>query len=112
MIPMKEVLTYFLELPNVFNIIMNYIKKIESCNCICSILQSKRWKDIKKSHPNKIMLPFTLYGDDFEINKALGSHRQINKMHSLYFLLSCIPREYSSMFFFFFFFFLRKICES
>ena len=97
MIEIKEVSRHFLELPNVFMIVKDYIEKMEKCDCICSVLQSERWKEIKKLYNNKIVFPITCYGDDFEINNPLGSHRKISKIHSLYCTLSCIPREYSSL---------------
>lgn len=97
MIQIKDVLRHFLELPNVFMILKDYIEKMEKCDCICSVVQSERWKEIKKLYNKKIVFPITCYGDDFEINNPLGSHRKISKIHSLYCTLSCIPREYSSL---------------
>lgn len=70
---------------------------MEKCDCICSIIQSKRWKFIRQKYGNKIVIPFTLYGDDFEINNPIGSRKCKNKIHAFYFTISCLPPEYASM---------------
>lgn len=97
MIPLNIVIKNFLELPNVFTSILEYIKKSEDCSCICSIFQGERWKQLKTKYGDKIVLPLTLYGDDFEINNPLGSHRNRNKLHALYCNITAIPPEYSSL---------------
>lgn len=96
-IPIKKVLKHFLELPNVFDTIFNYIEKMEHCKCICSCIQTQRWAEIKKIYAGKIVFPYTLYGDDFEINNPLGSRKIINKINAIYCYISCIPPEYSGL---------------
>ncbi|XP_058798086.1 uncharacterized protein LOC131668172 [Phymastichus coffea] len=95
-VPIKKVLKHFLELPNVYSSIVNYINEKEKCKCICSIFHSERWKYIKNKFPGKIVLPFTVFGDDFEINNPIGSHKGRNKLHSLYFTILGIPPEFAS----------------
>lgn len=45
----------------------------------------------------KTVFPLILYFDDVEINNPLGSHTNIQKLGAVYFLLGCIPYEFSSM---------------
>ena len=96
-VPLREVLQKFLELSNVFHTIMKYIYKMEESQCFYSIFQSERWLQIKRKNVGKIVMPLTFYGDDFQVNNPLGSHKNINKMHALYCKIAAIPPEYISL---------------
>ena len=38
-----------------------------------------------------------MYGDDFQVNNPLGSHKEKNKIHALYCHITAVPLEYSSL---------------
>ena len=75
--PIRDVLKTFLELPNVYNIIENYINCEKAAGIsgktYYSLFQGKTWKNIAKVYGNKIVIPLHLYFDDFEINNCLSN---------------------------------------
>lgn len=97
-IPMKSTLKKFLELPNNFQIIIDYIEKKEKDTgpIISSMLQGSVWKYIKSYFPDKIVFPINLFVDDYEINNPLGSHKCKNKMTGVYYMISCLPSQFSA----------------
>lgn len=46
-IPMRSLLTKFLQLPHVFDIIVNYMRETENSEELTSILQGEMWKYLK-----------------------------------------------------------------
>lgn len=95
-VPMNMILNFFLEMPNVLSTIQNYIVEMENCKCVCSIIQSDRWRDMKKRYIGKTVLPLTLYGDAFCVNNPLGSHQKKGKIHAFYYEISCLPPEFKT----------------
>lgn len=96
MVPMKEVLKNFLELPNVFNKIIEFINCMGWCEIIDSIIQSDRWRDIRSRYQDKIVIPCTVFSDEFVVNNPLGSHRKNGKLYSFYYSISSLPFEFTS----------------
>lgn len=60
-------------------------------------LQKRKVERNKRKIYRKIVLPFTLYGDDFEVNNPLGSHSGFNKEHAVYCSLTGEPSEFESL---------------
>lgn len=54
------------------------------------------WQDILRKNHDKLILPLTLYFDDFETSNPLGSHSGVYKVVVVYFCISSIPPEYKS----------------
>lgn len=96
-VPLKIVLKTFLEIPNVFSSITEYIEHCKkNDSIIISIIQSNFWQSIEKNSEGKIILPLVLFFDDIEINNPLGSHKCINKLGAIYCSIPCLPDEYAS----------------
>ncbi|XP_058805650.1 uncharacterized protein LOC131672452 [Phymastichus coffea] len=70
---------------------------MEECECLCSVYKSEKWNEIKQKYVGKIVIPFSVYGDVFEVNNPLGSHSGVNKEHALYCCIVGLPPEYSSL---------------
>lgn len=96
-IPMKEVLTRFLELPGILTRLLAEVNAAHDGNIKYSILDGDRWKQVRARYGTKLVLPVTLYFDDFEINNPLGSRKGRSKMGAMYFTISCIPSEFGSL---------------
>lgn len=96
-VPIKSLLTKFLQLPNVFQLIMTQMCEIKCSNVLTSIIHGEVWKNIEKQFTGKLVLPLLLYFDDFEINNPLGSHSGVHKLAATYCTIPIIPNEYSSM---------------
>ncbi|KAK9736409.1 hypothetical protein QE152_g12506 [Popillia japonica] len=106
----------FLELPNVFQNITEYVNSltsktsisnivqtdlwknilITSKTSISNIVQTDLWKNILKHFPAKIVFPISLYFDDFELNNPLGTHAGTYKVGAVYYSIPCLPPQYVS----------------
>lgn len=92
-VPMKCTLKQFLELPNVFQTIIDYMNEKEKDHgpITLSMLPGSVWKNLKLQRPGDILLPLDMYADDY----PLGSHKCKNRMTGVYFMMSCLPPQYS-----------------
>uniref|UniRef100_A0ABD2WYI1 ATP-dependent DNA helicase n=1 Tax=Trichogramma kaykai TaxID=54128 RepID=A0ABD2WYI1_9HYME len=96
-IPLRHVFKLFFELPDVFEEINEYMKKLYSNDIIVSnLIQGEYWKNRLKCHGNKIVYPLILYFDDYENNNPIGTHRGISKTGAVYVCLPCLPIHYQS----------------
>jgi len=97
-VPLSYVLKTMLQDCNLFEVIIEFMNRLESNSnkCVSNFVQCKLWKSKLEKNPQKILLPLFLYFDDFEINNALGSHAGNNKLGAVYASLPCLPPEYSS----------------
>jgi len=98
MISLRLILKKQFEHSNFFNVIVGYLRQVQENNNPCiikSFVQSSLWK-VKLNNENKIILPYFLYYDDFEVNNPLGSHAGTQKLGAVYISLACLPPELSS----------------
>lgn len=93
-IPMKLVLKRFLELQNVYQFIIDFMNNPRKGPSL--MLQSELWKQIASDFKDKLVLPLSIYFDDYEINNPLGTHRGRHKMRAVYYNISSIPSEFCS----------------
>lgn len=94
----KKKLKQFLELPNVFTKIVEYINnEVSSQNVITSIYQGIIWKKIQSNFFPKTVFPLLLFFDDLEPCNVLGSRAGLYKLGTVYISLACIPQEYASL---------------
>lgn len=94
-VPIKKTLKLFLEIPNIYKDIQDYVVKLCNRVEIRNVMQGELWHNIKYN-VKKNILPLYLYFDDFEVGNPLGSHAGKNKIGALYFSLACLPPECSS----------------
>lgn len=82
-------LKMFLELPNVYNKILNYIHKetLQQNTVISSI-----WRNIQDSFKNKVVFPLLLFYDFEPCSRAV-----LYKVGAIYVTLACIPPQYASL---------------
>ncbi|KAJ1530162.1 hypothetical protein ONE63_005093 [Megalurothrips usitatus] len=98
-ISMTKTLKGFLELPNVLNGILSYMKKLESQtgSVLENFVQGSLWNEkIKPKFGNKIVVPFNLYYDEYEPGDSNGQHSGTHKMGAMYYSIPCIPPEFRS----------------
>lgn len=97
-VPINYLVTKFLELPNVFQMIMSHMCENKCSNVLTSVIHGEIWKHIEKQFAEKLVLPLLLYFDDFEINNPLGSYSGIHKIGVMvYCTIPSILNEYSSI---------------
>lgn len=74
LVPLDEVLRKFFQLENVFNEVHKYYKNlVDNKGKVENIVQTISWEDITNYYNEKIVFPFFLYEDSFEIENPLGS---------------------------------------
>ena len=101
-VPMRYALKLFLELPNVYNVIINFMQsEIENNRnnekIFTSLFQGERWIEISKQFIGKIVIPLFLYFDDFEINNPLSSAAGVYKIGGLYYSIASLPPKLASL---------------
>lgn len=99
-ISMRKTFKLFLEIPDVFQSIIAYIKTELSVSpeIRSSFLNGNIWKSmLSKFNKNNIVLPVVMYFDDFECCNPLGSRAGIYKIGAVYVSLACIPPNFSSV---------------
>ncbi|XP_074111450.1 uncharacterized protein LOC141535425 [Cotesia typhae] len=100
MIPLRATLKKFLELPNVFKVVRNFISNESATNDIggvyTSLFQGTIWKNISQIFTGKTVVPLYLYYDDFEINNPLSSAAGIHKVGGLYCSIASLPPKFAS----------------
>lgn len=57
---------------NIFRITLEQIKKHQQSDSITSIVNGSKWKEIQDKYPNEVLIPISLYADEFEINDSLS----------------------------------------
>uniref|UniRef100_A0ABD2XN08 Uncharacterized protein n=1 Tax=Trichogramma kaykai TaxID=54128 RepID=A0ABD2XN08_9HYME len=95
-IEIKKILKKFLELPNVFESIITNIHDKETSKNFDSPFSGQLYQSIKRECENRLVLPLSLYNDDFTVNNVLGACRVIHKIGGVYFSIFGIPDEYAS----------------
>ncbi|XP_063541728.1 uncharacterized protein LOC134750483 [Cydia strobilella] len=97
MVPLRESLKSFLEVPNVLDDILNYEKAICKDNVtLRNLVNGNCWQDLRKQCKDENILPLTIYYDDFESGNPLGSHAGNQKIGVVYATISTIPPKFSS----------------
>ncbi|XP_051164464.1 uncharacterized protein LOC127283553 [Leptopilina boulardi] len=95
-IPLRESLKTFLEIPGVFNEIMNYIKQLQEESTISTnILQGDFWKTkYFEKFKNDIVFPLNIFFDNVEVGNPLERH----KFTAIYASIACLPPRLKSKF--------------
>lgn len=70
---------------NVFKEVVKHMKKFENSTPIEHFLNGEVWKRRKTHFQNKIVIPYFLYFDDFEVNDPLSSHAGVHSVCGIYF---------------------------
>ncbi|KAJ1526414.1 hypothetical protein ONE63_009548 [Megalurothrips usitatus] len=91
-IPLRKVLKAFLELPNVFDIVMAALESKQPDGIIGEFIHAPHWQAKKLQFGEKIVIPLNPYHDDYEVDKELGPHSA--KLGAVYVRLACLPSEF------------------
>lgn len=92
-LPLKQNLKRFFELPNVLNKMINNLENLKLFDNIQHICQGSLWKHISEKFKGKIAIPYLLYQDDFEINNSLGSKTGVHKTSAFYMSFPLLPNS-------------------
>ena len=91
-IQLRRSLKLFLEIPGMFNQILEYMQKLsKETNIITNIIQAELWTaKYSVQVLNDLVLPFYIFFDNLEVGNPLGSHSGKNKFCAVYGLLPAI----------------------
>lgn len=91
--------TRFLETNNMLDRIIEYMNRLDSTNdsgILSNFIHGSVWKKKKESFEGKLVIPYLLYADDFEINNPLGSKAGKHCIAATYSQILCLPSDVSS----------------
>jgi len=92
-VPLREVLKAFMELPNVFDIITDFMNTEPSPDVVSEYIHCSHWTSKRRSFDaNDLVLPYHKFFDEYEVDKDLGSHSA--KLGAVYIKLACLPPEF------------------
>lgn len=89
--PIKDQITKFLELPNVYNTIMKTQTDSLLNERYTNMVNGTIWHEILKSYEGKNVVPIALYCDEFNPDKETSSHAPDNKLNAFYYNFSTLP---------------------
>jgi len=90
LLPIKFQLKKYFEYNNNNNLnisLLNYeyLMSTSGDNLIKHFVHGKQWKEKVSLFNNKIVIPYFMYIDDFEINNQLGSHASVQSLAAIYY---------------------------
>lgn len=97
LMPLKFQFKAFFQKNNLLKHSLNYMNSLEVNNKLTNFIQGELWKEKIKLYPGKILIPFFLYIDDFEINNPLGSHASKHSVCNVYYSFPCLPVQESKL---------------
>lgn len=93
--PIEFQLKKFLELPKVFEKVMENTLQLQQSDKINHYTKGTTWKEKMKAFiPGQIVLPFHFYGDGAQLNNPLGPHT--SEIQFNYFTLPMVPNQFQS----------------
>lgn len=93
-IRLRTVFKCFLELPNVFDVIMNSLNGTSNECLVADYIHGSHWQRKKVLFGEKLVIPVFIFYDDFEVDKEIGSHSA--KLGAVYIKIACLPAEFQS----------------
>ncbi|KAJ8681317.1 hypothetical protein QAD02_017104 [Eretmocerus hayati] len=95
-IPSKSTFKSFFEKPGVLKTVLNYMHALSNNTSVLSnLIQGESWREkMRKYYLNKVVIPFLMYIDEFDVNHPLGSHKGIQKLCGVYCSILTLPPEF------------------
>lgn len=97
LMPLKFQMKAFFERNNLLQPTLDFMKSFEQNDTLINFVQGELWKEKIQLYPNKTVLPYFLYIDDFEINDPLGSHSTKHSICNIYYSFPTLPIEESKL---------------
>ena len=97
---MGTIIKKFMELPGVLRSTLDNMDSLSQENVvISSILQGTLWKEhVLPKFEGQLVMPLTLFADEFEPDNCKGSHAGDNKIMAVHFHIPAIPQKFQSSF--------------
>jgi len=87
LLPIKQQFKWYFEHDNNFKLHYDELLKYEQSDSdvISNFVQGKLWKEKITLYEGKIVFPYFLYVDEFEVNNPLGSHANVQSIAAVYY---------------------------
>ncbi|XP_031338218.1 uncharacterized protein LOC116167117 [Photinus pyralis] len=95
LMPIKFQLKSLFERKHLLENTLQHMTDLQSHTKLTNFVQGNLWKEKISKYPNKIVLPYFIYTDDFEINDPLGSHSGKHSICNIYYSFPCLPVDES-----------------
>lgn len=97
LMPLKFQFKKFFESGNILNKTKLHMETLSKKKKISNFVQGELWKKKCEKYPGKILIPYFLYTDDFEINNPLSSHAGVHSICNIYYSFPCLPWKESKL---------------
>lgn len=97
LMPLKFQIRKMLEKDDLLKNMLTYMNSLSNDKKVKNFIQGELWKEKITLYPGKILIPYFLYLDDFEINNALGSRAGFQSICNVYYSFTCCPRVNSKL---------------
>ncbi|CAH1107876.1 unnamed protein product [Psylliodes chrysocephalus] len=97
LMPLKFQFKTFFEKDGLLEKTLKHIEYLQRQTKLTNFIQGELWKTNMLMYPNKILLPYFIYIDDFEINNPLGSHSSKHSICNTYYSFPCLPVDESKL---------------
>lgn len=97
LMPLEFQFKQFFELPGVLDAVLSNISNLKNIeHKITSVLHSEIWKKRSQKFENKIVIPYILYFDEFQVDNCIGSHANEHSISAVYYYFPVLPKEFLS----------------
>lgn len=80
------------EMPGLLEETLEYMDLLkDDKNAMLNIIQGSLWKEKIARYQGKIVLPLTLFSDDYENDNPLDGHKGLSKSTCMYLTVNCLP---------------------
>uniref|UniRef100_A0A6P7H446 Uncharacterized protein LOC114344120 n=1 Tax=Diabrotica virgifera virgifera TaxID=50390 RepID=A0A6P7H446_DIAVI len=97
LMPLKFQFKTFFEKKGLLEKTLKHIEYLQGQTKLTNFIQGELWKSKVSMYPNKTLLPYFIYIDDFEINNPLGSHSSKHSICNTYYSFPCLPVDESKL---------------
>lgn len=86
----------FFEMDDALEKTLKHIEELEKMDRIGNFINGRVWKDIRRKYGTELLIPISLYADEFEVNDTLSSHNKRHSVCGVYYSFPVIAKEFSS----------------
>lgn len=97
LLPIKQQIKFLFEKHNFLDDSLNMIQHNSTDGTLRSFIDGKLWKRKKELYPDKLIIPYFLYSDDFGINNPLGSKSRNQNICNVYYSLPTLSAKNSQL---------------
>lgn len=91
LMPIEFQLRRFFETDGVLNEVVAYIDEVSKSDDIINFINGSLYKELREKYKEDIIIPISLYSDEYEINDPQSSHSKKHAILGVYYTFPCLP---------------------